>query len=35
MLSNYKADYFLNTPPTNETKGLPIATFRQKITSGF
>ncbi|MFA6060468.1 MAG: TonB-dependent receptor [Taibaiella sp.] len=33
--SDYKARYFLETPPTNDTKGLPIATFRQKITSGF
>ena len=35
MLSDYHAKYFLETPPTNETKGLPIATFRQKIASGF
>ncbi len=35
MISDYKAKYFLETPPTNETKGLPIATFRQKITGGF
>lgn len=34
-LSDYKAKYFLETPPTNASKGLPIATFRQKITSGF
>ena len=33
--SDYKAHYFLETPPTNATKGLPIATFRQKINSGF
>lgn len=35
MLSDYQAKYFLETPPTNEIKGLPIATFRQKITGGF
>jgi len=35
MLSDYQARYFLDTPPTNATNGLPIATFRQKITSGF
>ncbi|WP_426278009.1 TonB-dependent receptor [Chryseobacterium sp. S-02] len=35
MLSDYQAKYFLDTPPTNVTKGLPIATFRQKITGGF
>jgi len=35
MLSDYQAKYFLDTPPTNSTKGLPIATFRQKITGGF
>ena len=35
MLSDYQAKYFLDTPPTNGVKGLPIATFRQKITSGF
>ncbi|WP_326983530.1 TonB-dependent receptor [Chryseobacterium sp. MYb264] len=35
MLSDYQAKYFLDTPPTNEIKGLPIATFRQKITGGF
>ncbi len=34
-LSDYKARFFLETPPTNSTKGLPISTFRQKITSGF
>lgn len=34
-LSDYKARYFLETPPTNDTKGLPIATFKQKITNGF
>lgn len=35
MLSDYSAKYFLDTPPTNDTKGLPIATFRQKISGGF
>lgn len=34
-VSDYTAKYFLNTPPTNDVKGLPIATFRQKILSGF
>ncbi|WP_443937374.1 TonB-dependent receptor [Pedobacter sp. MW01-1-1] len=33
--SNYKSKYFLETPPTSDGKGLPIATFRQKINSGF
>ncbi|MCJ8153388.1 TonB-dependent receptor [Chryseobacterium sp. SSA4.19] len=35
MLSDYHAKYFLDTPPTSEIKGLPIATFRQKIKGGF
>ncbi|OCK50098.1 TonB-dependent receptor [Chryseobacterium sp. CBo1] len=35
MLSDYQAKYYLDTPPTSEIKGLPIATFRQKITGGF
>ncbi|WP_415327276.1 TonB-dependent receptor [Chryseobacterium sp. MMS23-Vi53] len=35
MLSDYQAKYFLDTPSTNDIKGLPIATFRQKITGGF
>lgn len=35
MASNYQAKYFLDTPPTNSVKGLPISTFRQKITGGF
>ncbi|EJL75917.1 TonB-dependent receptor [Chryseobacterium populi] len=35
MLSDYQARYFLDTPSTNEIKGLPISTFRQKITGGF
>lgn len=34
-VSDYKSRYYLETPPTNGTKGLPIATFRQKITGGF
>lgn len=34
-LSDYTAKYFLETPPANSTKGLPISTFKQKITSGF
>ncbi len=34
-LSDYKSKYYLNTPPANERKGLPIATFQQKIQSGF
>lgn len=34
-VSDYATKYFLETPPTNDNKGLPIATFRQKITGGF
>ena len=34
-LSDYKSKFYLETPPTNDTKGLPIATFRQSITGGF
>ncbi|RPD38326.1 TonB-dependent receptor [Chitinophaga barathri] len=34
-VSNYYTKYFLETPPTNSNKGLPISTFRQKITGGF
>lgn len=34
-ISDYYTKYFLETPPTNSSKGLPIATFRQKISSGF
>ncbi|WP_222165662.1 TonB-dependent receptor [Edaphocola aurantiacus] len=34
-VTDYAAKYFLETPPTYGTKGLPIATFRQKITGGF
>jgi TonB-dependent receptor len=33
--SDYTSKYFLETPPTYGTKGLPIGTFRQKITGGF
>jgi TonB-dependent receptor len=33
--SDYISKYFLETPPTFGTKGLPIATFRQKIAGGF
>ncbi|SDG23642.1 TonB-dependent receptor [Dyadobacter soli] len=33
--SDYKSRYFLETPPTYGIKGLPIGTFRQKITGGF
>ncbi|KQR67746.1 TonB-dependent receptor [Pedobacter sp. Leaf176] len=33
--SNHKSRYYLETPPTSAGKGLPIATFRQRITSGF
>ncbi|MGV3765051.1 MAG: TonB-dependent receptor [Chitinophagaceae bacterium] len=33
--SNYLSRYFLETPPTSGVKGLPIATFRQRITGGF
>jgi TonB-dependent receptor len=35
LVSDYKSKYYLETPPTFGTKGLPIATFRQKITGGF
>jgi TonB-dependent receptor len=34
-VSDYYTKYFLETPPTNDNKGLPIATFRQKINGGF
>lgn len=34
-VSDYKSRYYLETPPTYGIKGLPIATFRQKITGGF
>lgn len=33
--SDHKSKYFLETPNTTTSKGLPIATFRQRITSGF
>ncbi|MBK0370061.1 TonB-dependent receptor [Flavobacterium sp. SE-1-e] len=33
--SNHKSEYFLDTPSTTDQKGLPIATFRQRITGGF
>jgi TonB-dependent receptor len=33
--SDYLSSYFLETPPTGPNQGLPIATFRQKITGGF
>lgn len=35
MVSDYLSKYFLETPPESGVKGLPIATFRQKITGGF
>ncbi|WP_089806366.1 TonB-dependent receptor [Chitinophaga sp. YR627] len=34
-VSDYYTKFFLETPPTNNNKGLPIATFRQKINGGF
>ncbi|MFT3827461.1 MAG: TonB-dependent receptor [Chitinophagaceae bacterium] len=34
-LSDYYTKYFLETPPNSTNQGLPIATFRQKITGGF
>lgn len=34
-VSDYMSKYYLETPPTSGTKGLPIATFRQRITGGF
>lgn len=34
-ISDYYTKYFLETPPTNGNKGLPIATFKQKISGGF
>lgn len=34
-VSNYLSEYFLETPSTNSNKGLPIATFRQRIAGGF
>lgn len=35
LASNYATEFYLETPPTNDTKGLPIATFRQRINGGF
>lgn len=34
-VSDYASSYYLETPPTNGSKGLPIASFRQKINGGF
>jgi len=34
-VSDYLSKYFVETPPTNEHKGVPVATFRQKIAGGF
>ncbi|BAV05650.1 TonB-dependent receptor [Filimonas lacunae] len=34
-VSDYLSKYYLKTPGTSENNGLPIATFRQKITGGF
>lgn len=34
-VSDYVSKFFLETPPTNGKKGLPIATFRQKVNGGF
>ncbi|UYQ91931.1 TonB-dependent receptor [Chitinophaga horti] len=34
VADNY-SKFFLETPPTSGFKGLPIATFRQRITGGF
>lgn len=35
QLSAYDTKFYLETPPTNGNKGLPISSFRQKITGGF
>ncbi len=35
LASSYQTRFYLETPPTNGTKGLPISTFRQKINGGF
>lgn len=35
LASDYQAKFYLETPPTNGTKGLPISTFRQRINGGF
>ncbi|WP_165836478.1 TonB-dependent receptor [Taibaiella soli] len=34
-VSDFCSSYYLTTPPTNDTKGLPIATFRQSVPGGF
>ncbi|WP_295117047.1 TonB-dependent receptor [uncultured Chitinophaga sp.] len=34
-VSDHESKFFLETPPTNGFKGLPIATFRQRITGGI
>ncbi|HLV52280.1 MAG TPA: TonB-dependent receptor [Flavobacterium sp.] len=33
--SDYTSEYYLDTPSTNNRKGLPIANFYQPITGGF
>lgn len=33
--AEYYSSYYLTTPPTNASKGLPIAYFRQKIAGGI
>lgn len=35
LASDYTSKFYLETPPGNPNKGLPISTFRQKITGGF
>jgi TonB-dependent receptor len=35
LASSYQTQFYLETPSTNGTKGLPIATFRQRINGGF
>ncbi|MHA8106822.1 TonB-dependent receptor [Aquirufa sp. 5-AUSEE-100C1] len=35
LASSYQTKFFLETPSTSGTKGLPIATFRQRINGGF
>lgn len=35
LASSYTSRFYLETPPTNGRKGLPISTFRQKINGGF
>lgn len=34
-VGDHKSKYYLETPPANDRKGLPIATFHQQIKSGF